>query len=50
MSNIQTTFYGKNKPAVFSVGDLWFRKKLFHKSILYVAEKQNAEIVWVEKR
>lgn len=50
MSNIKTTFYGKDKPDVFSVGDLWFSEKLFHKPILYVAEEQNGEIVWVEKR
>lgn len=50
MSNIQTTFYGKKKPDVFSVGDLWFRKKLFHKAKLYVAKERNGEIVWVEKR
>ena len=40
-----TTFYQNEEPDVFSVGDLWFSE-----TAMYVAEKQDNEIVWVEER
>ena len=38
-------FFGKKEPDVFSVGDLWFSK-----NTIRVAEEQNGNILWVEKR
>ena len=45
-TNVKVTmFYGNEEPKKFSVGDLWVDE-----TGIYVAKKQNDDIVWVEKR
>jgi hypothetical protein len=45
-TNINVTmFYGNEEPKNFSVGSLWVNE-----TGIYVAKKQNDDIVWVEKR